>query len=214
MEDFLVFINFKTYPQGTGQSAVRLVKACEEAAKETGCRIIPVVQTVDLYRLSVETSLALWVQNLDAVPPGKHTGWIGMEAVVEAGAQGTIINHSEHPLPLGTIKQILSRTKNFKTMVCAKTLGQIEKLAKLKPTFIAYEVAELIGSQTSIIEKHQKAIERAVKLCAQTPLIVGAGIHQKQDLLIAQKLGAKGVLISSAVVLADNPKEKLLSLLI
>lgn len=213
MEDFLIFINFKTYPQGTGQSAVKLTKICEEAGKESGFNIIPVVQAVDLYRLTKEVNIPLWIQNLDWQPPGKYTGWTNLEAVVEAGAKGTLINHSEHQVLLGTIKQILARAGKFKAMVCGKTLGQMEKLTKLKPDFIAYEVSELIGSEVSIVKKHQKAVGHAVEICKDVPLIVGAGIHQANDLKIAQKLGVRGVLISSAVVLAENPKEKLLSLL-
>jgi triosephosphate isomerase len=40
-------------------------------------------------------------------------------------------------------------------------------------------------------------------------LIVGAGVHSKKDLKVARKLGAKGVLIASAVVLAKDPEKKL-----
>lgn len=217
VENFLIFINFKTYPQGTGQSAVKLAKICEEAGKESGFNIIPVVQAVDLYRLTKEVNIPLWIQNLDWQPPGKYTGWINLEAVVGAGAKGTLINHSEHPIPPGATKQILARVRvgkiNFDVMVCGKTLGQIENLVKLKPNFIAYEVSGLIGSETSIVKNHQKAVKHAVEICKDVPLIVGAGIHQANDLKIAQKLGVRGVLISSAVVLAENPKEKLLSLL-
>ena len=221
MEDFLIFINFKTYPQGTGQSAVKLAKACEEAGKESGFKIIPVVQAVDLYRLTQEIQIPLWVQHVDWQPPGKHTGWTSLEAVVEAGAKGTLVNHSEHPIPLGTIKQILARVRdrvrvgkiNFDVMVCCKTLGQMERLARLRPNFIAYEVSELIGSEVSIVKSHQKAVKHAVKICGRVPLVIGAGIHRAEDLKIARSLGAKGVLISSAVVEAKNPKEKLLSLL-
>lgn len=213
VEDFLIFINFKTYPQGTGQLAVKLAKACEEAGKESGYKIIPVVQAVDLYRLVHEVKIPLWVQNIDAPPPGRYTGWTNLETVMEAGAKGTLVNHSERPIPLGTIKQILARTGKFAVMVCGKTLGQIENLVKLKPSFIAYEVSGLIGSKVSIIEGHQKAVKHAVEICKTIPLIVGAGIHRAEDLKTAKALGARGVLISSAIVLADNPKEKLLLLL-
>jgi len=164
--------------------------------------------------------IPVWVQNVDPQPPGQFTGFTNLEAVIEAGAAGTLVNHSEHQTPPGTIRQILARCSKFKVqdlkfkaMVCCRTLGQMRNLVKLKSDFIAYEIGELIGTTTSICETAPKAIKHAVEICGQIPLLVGAGVHSKKDLEIAKKLGAKGILISSAVVLAENPKLKLEELL-
>lgn len=218
---FKIFINFKTYPQGTGEKAVELAKICEEVSRESGGEIIPVVQTVDLYRVKQAVKIPVWTQHLDQFEQGQFTGWQNLEAAIEAGANGTLLNHSEHPLPPGTIKQTIAgirnsklKIRNFEVMICCKTLGQMERLVKLQPNYIAYEIAELIGTKDSITEKAPKAIKHAAEICGKIPLIVGAGIHSKKDLEMAEKRGAKGVLISSAVVLAEKPKEKLLELII
>lgn len=215
-----VFINFKTYFQGTGRKAVVLAKICQEVSEEKKVEIIPVVQAVDLYRVAQSVNIPVWVQHIDWQLQGQYTGFTNLEAVIEAGASGTLLNHSEHQIPPGTIKQIISRIRNlkleirnFQVMVCCKTLGQMERLVKFKPDFIAYEISQLIGTKNSITQVAPKAIEHAVEICDQIPLIVGAGIHSKKDLEAAVRLGAKGVLISSAVVLADNQKEKLIDLL-
>lgn len=225
MEKFKIFVNFKTYPQGTGEKALVLAKGCEEIFyslqnDKKNIEIIPVVQAVDLFRIKKEIKIPVWVQHLDWQPPGKFTGWINLEAVIEAGAGGTLLNHSEHQIPPGTIKQIISRirnlkleVRNFQVMVCCKTLGQMERLVKFKPNYIAYEIAELIGTKNSITQVAPKAVKHAVEICGKIPLIVGAGINQKKDLEIALRLGAKGVLVSSAVVLSENPKAKLLELI-
>lgn len=252
METFKIFINFKTYPQGMGENALRLVRDLEIASPpKVDCNdvieIIPIVQVVDLWRVKQETKLAVWVQHVDPYLQGKFTGWTNLEAVMEAGAGGTLINHSEHPIPPGTIKQVIGRLRitdyrpqqtgdtrttdyrlqqpgksavdsgpkavDFKTMVCAKTLGQMERLVKIKPDYIGFEMAELIGTKTSITSTNPKAIEHAVKICGEIPLIVGAGINSGEDLVIARKLGAGGVLISSAIVLAKDPKQKILELM-
>ena len=102
---FKIFINFKTYPQGMGMEAVRLAKICQKLA------IVPIVQTVDIYRVRKEAEISPWVQHTDGQEPGKHTGWVNLEAVVEAGAVGTLLNHSEHRIPPGTIKQTLKRVR-------------------------------------------------------------------------------------------------------
>lgn len=238
MNDFKIFINLKTYRQGTGEKAVELAEVCEEVLRgvyteQSECAqndkknidIIPIVQVVDLFQIKkiLLCRIPIWVQHVDQFEQGQYTGFTNLEAVIEAGASGTLINHSEHQLPPGTVKQIIARIRNsqfvnskinnFQSMVCCKTLGQMEKLVKFKPDYIAYEIAELIGTKDSIVEKAPKAIKHAVEICGEIPLIVGAGVHTKSDLDIAKKLGAKGVLISSAVVLAENPKKKLEELL-
>lgn len=232
MIDFKIFINFKTYPQGTGEEAIELAKVCEEVGKQKSVEIIPVVQAVDLSKIKAAVKIPVWVQKVDPQPQGQFTGFTNLEAVVEAGASGTLINHSEHQIPPGTVRQILARInkirnppssraqaegkseiRNFSAMVCCKTLGQMEKLVKFKPDFIAYEIEELIGTTISICETVPRAISHAVEICGQVPLLVGAGVHSKKDLEVAKKLGAKGILISSAVVLAEKPKDKLIELL-
>ncbi len=219
VSDFKVFVNFKTYPQGTGEKAVGLAKVCQAVAEESGLEIIPMVQVADLYPVKNAVKIPVWVQHIDPQPPGKFTGWTNLEAVIGEGASGVLINHSEHQIPPGTVKQIIaaisSRLKaksRFQTMVCAKTLGQTERLVKLKPDYIGYEVSELIGGEVSITDESPKSIKHAVEICGSIPVIVGAGIHKPEDLKKAKELGAKGVLVSSAVVLAEDPKDTLLRL--
>ena len=211
---FKIFINFKTYSQGTGTAAVSLAKICQRLA------IIPIVQAVDIYQVKKEAEISPWVQHIDWQEPGQRTGWTNLEAVVGAGAVGTLLNHSEHRIPPGMIKQILKRVSMievvFRVMVCCRTLGQLERLVKLRPDFLAYEPPELIGGEVSVSQEKPKAVEKAVKICRQyhVPLIVGAGIHNREDVLLAKKMGAVGALISSAVVLAKNPEKKLKEMVI
>lgn len=213
---FKIFINFKTYPQGTGEKAVELAKICEGVEGNGVFEIIPVVQVVDLFRIKQAVKIPVWVQHLDCQEQGKFTGWTNLESVVESEAGGTLLNHSEHQIPPGTVKQVISRVSNFNVMVCCKTLGQMERLIKFKPDFIAYEISELIGGTVSITDTNTKAIKHGVEICGEIPLVVGAGINKAEDLKVAKDLGAKGVLISSAIVLAEDPKgklEKLVSLI-
>lgn len=215
MQDFKIFINFKTYSQGTGEKAVELAKVCEGVGGDEEFEVIPIVQVVDLCLVKEAVKIPVWVQNINPQEQGAFTGWTNLEAVIEKGASGTLLNHSEHQIPPGTIKQTMARAKDrkFEVMVCCKTLGQMERLVKLKPNYIGYEISELIATETSITDSKPKAIEHAVRICEGIPLIIGAGIHKAEDLKKASELGAKGVLVSSAVVLAENPKEKLLELI-
>ncbi|HUW24664.1 MAG TPA: triose-phosphate isomerase [Patescibacteria group bacterium] len=217
MLDFTVFVNFKTYPQGTGEDAIRLTQICQAVSQEKNLPVIPIVQAADLHSVKEAVKIPVWVEHLDPQPAGPFTGWTVLETILVEGSSGALLNHSEHPLSPGTVRQIINRarkqSKKFTLMVCAKTLGQMERLVKLKPDFLAYEISELIGGKVAITDFDSKAIKHAVEISGEIPLVVGAGIHKAEDLVKARDLGAKGVLISSAVVLAKDPKEKLTELL-
>jgi triosephosphate isomerase len=217
VSNFSVFVNFKTYPQGTGENAIRLAQICQAVSQEKNLPIIPIVQAADLHSVKEAVKIPVWVEHLDPQSAGPFTGWTVLETILAEGGDGALLNHSEHPLSPGTVKQIINRARKqspkFAFMVCAKTLGQMERLVKLKPDFLAYEISELIGGKVAITGFNPKAISHAVEISGEIPLIVGAGIHQAEDLHKAKELGTKGVLISSAVVLAENPKEKLIELL-
>ncbi len=216
MANFKVFVNFKTYREGTGERAVELAKICEEVSRGLEVQIIPVVQAVDVFQVKQAADIPVWVQHIDPQPQGQFTGWINLETVVEAGASGTLLNHSEHQIPPGTVKQTIEKIRDnegVEVMVCCKTLGQMERLVKLKPDYIAYEISELIGGKISITDTNPRSIKHAIEICGQTPLLVGAGIQRAEGLKKAKELGSAGDLISSAVVLAENPKEKLKEIL-
>lgn len=210
----MIWVNFKTYSQSTGQKAVELAKICEEVSRVSGVEIIPVVQAVDLFRVSSEVRNPVWVQHVDPYLSGQSTGWVTVESALAGGACGTILNHAEHQIPPGTIKQIISqisnlKTHDFKIMVCAKTLGQAERLAKLKPDDLAYEPPELIGGDLSVAKVEPNVIRRIINRIPEIPIVVGAGIKSSEDVKRSIQLGAVGVLVSSGVVLAHDQKEAL-----
>jgi len=218
----MIFVNFKTYPEGTGKKAIELAKICSEVAKKSGVPIIPVVQVVDVYQIKQAANDSIWIQHLDPYLPDRATGFINLEALIEAGATGTILNHAEHKIPLGTIKQTIKRiekinsSKNskiknkFQTLICVRSLSQTERIVKLKPDFIAYELAELIGGDISVSQAQPEMIKHFVEACSSISAIIGAGIKNETDVKIGLQLGAKGILVSSGVVLAHDPEKILL----
>jgi len=64
------------------------------------------------------------------------------------------------------------------------------------------------------LPKKPGSIRESVKIANQLgiPLLVGAGIHSGEDIKKALELGAKGVVVATAVVKAFDPKAKLLEL--
>lgn len=213
----MIFVNLKTYKEGTGIKAVELARDLSGCQAQAKIPIIPVVQPTDI-RLSVAASLyEVWAQHVDPIEYGKNTGWILPEAIAEAGAMGTFLSHSEHKVPDGTLQAIIERCKEagLKTLVFASDIKELEQVVRVRPDFVAYEPAELIASQTtSVARAKPEVIGEAVKVAkkAGIPLIVGAGVKDKEDIRKSIELGAVGVAVSSAIVLAENPKKVVLEL--
>lgn len=209
----MIFVNFKTYDQATGEASLRLAKICSEVSQETGIKIIPIVQTADIWRL-VSQGLEVWAQSADAIDFGAHTGHILPEAVLAAGAKGFLLNHSEKKLSQLELEKILTKLKikNVQTLVCVEGIDETMAIIGFQPTFLAYEPPELIGGQISVSQAKPEIISEFVAKIAGVPILVGAGIHTPQDVQKALELGAKGILVSSGVILAPNPKEVLLNL--
>ena len=214
----MIFVNFKTYQQGTGENALDLVKIIQEVVEETKIKIIPVVQATDIKEITQAVKLEVWTQNIDPIDYGAHTGGILPEAVLEDGASGTFLNHSENKFE---DKEKLSLAVKrcgelgLKTLVFAADMDELEEILKMNPTFAAYEPPDLVGStETSVIKEKGKVIMEAVELARKEgiPLIVGAGIKSTEDIQKSLEFGAVGVAIASSIVKSDDPKKKLLDL--
>ena len=214
----MIFINFKTYKEGSGEQAIDLVKIIEEVSEETQIKIIPVVQATDIKEIVGGSKLEIWAQNIDADSYGAHTGAILPEAVIEDGALGAFINHSEKKLAdFKKLETVVKRAKEveLKTLIFASDVAELVKILSLKPTYAAYEPPELIGSKTtSVSQAKPEVIAKAVALSneAGIPLIVGAGVSSAADVKKCIELGTVGVAVASDVVAAKDPKKELLDL--
>jgi len=214
----VIFINFKAYEKGTGEKALILVKILEAVASKFQVKIIPVVQATDIKEMVLTTKLEVWAQKIDPIAYGAHTGAILPEAVIEDGAQGTFLNHSE--AKLNHFEDLALAVKRcaeleLKTLVFSQSLAELKKTLDLKPTFVAYEPPELIASRTtSVAQARSEAIKTAVNLAREKglPLVVGAGIKSGEDTRKSLELGAVGVVVASDVMLAKNPEKELLEL--
>ncbi|HUW22298.1 MAG TPA: triose-phosphate isomerase [Candidatus Bathyarchaeia archaeon] len=208
----MIFVNFKTYEEGTGEEALCLARICQETKSQMGVDIVPVVQAVDILRITQSVSLSVWVQHIDDIKFGPNTGRILPEVVKDAGASGTILNHSENKITPAAIKTTINRVQSLgmKVMVCCKALDEGEIIAKFNPDFLAYEPPQLIGSRgITVATAKPKVISDFVVNFPRLPIIVGAGIHSFQDVEISLKLGARGILVATDVVLAKDPKKQL-----
>ncbi|MCS7135197.1 MAG: triose-phosphate isomerase [Candidatus Aenigmarchaeota archaeon] len=210
LKEPFIMINFKTYKEGTGKNAENLVK---KLSKIKG-NIVFCPQIADLKCLR-KYNVKLFAQHVDPIDFGKHTGWILPESLKEAGAIGTLINHSEHPLSFDDIKRCISACKRAKliSVVCSPNKKMSELVAKLNPDYIAIEPPELIETGIAVSQARPKLIYDSVaaikKVSTDVKVICGAGITKGEDVKRALELGVVGVLVSSAILKAKNPENVL-----
>lgn len=214
----MIFVNYKTFEEGSGLKAVALTKILEEAAKESQIKIIPVVQVIDAESIIASTTLEVWIQHVDPLTYGAHTGWTLPEEVAKIGVAGVFLNHSEHKfdnfdsLYTATEKAIAA---NLKTLVFAGNLEELTKVSELGTTYVAYEPPEFIGSTTTSVASAQpEIIAKSAEIARSKglPLIVGAGVHSMQDVKKSLELGAVGVAVATDIVKATDPKKELMDL--
>lgn len=214
----LILLNFKTYPEAVGKKALLLAKKLEKVkSKKYEIIIAPSLPTLE--EVAARISLKVYAQHTDLAGLGAFTGKISAQELKKIGVRGTLLNHSERKIPFFLLQKIVADCKKNKlvTIVCASSLSEAKKVAKLKPDYLAYEPPELIGGNVSVTKAKPKIIVKAVelvnKISPKTKVLCGAGVHSREDIQKALKLGTKGMLIGHAVPKAKNPEKFLRELL-
>ncbi|MTK63990.1 MAG: triose-phosphate isomerase [Methanobacterium sp.] len=214
----IVILNFKTYLESTGINAVNLAIASEMVAEETGINMVVAPQSSDIYQLSNKVKIPVFAQHIDAVDAGGHTGSTLIECVKEAGADGSLINHSEQRMKLADIDVAVKKLaqNNMVSVLCTNNIETSAAVATLKPDFVAIEPPELIGSGIPVSKAEPEIVEGTVEIIHEInpdiSVLCGAGISTGDDMKAAMDLGADGVLLASGIIKADDPKEALLNL--
>jgi len=206
----MIIVNFKTYLESTGQKAVELAKNAERTTNETGACIVVAPQFSDIARVSEAVKIPIFAQHIDPIKPGNCTGHVLIDAIKEAGAVGTLVNHSERQLKLSEIEAIISltREKGLISCVCANNPNTSAAAAAMRPDIVSFEPPELIGTGIPVSKAQPEVVNNTVKLVRKVnsdiTILCGAGISQSEDVSVALKLGTQGVLVASGIVKAKN----------
>jgi len=211
-----ILVNFKTYIEATGRKALELAKKAEKASLETEVCIGVAPQFVDIRMIAEEVSIPVFAQHIDPIKPGRCTGSVLPEAIREAGAVGTIINHSEKQLKLSEIKLAVERAHecDLTSLVCIGSHRLARRIASFNPDMVAVEPPELIATGIAVSKAKPEVVTKTVETVkGVNPKIVvlcGAGIVRGEDVAAALRLGTEGVLVASGIVKAKNPYKVLL----
>jgi triosephosphate isomerase len=206
-----ILINLKAYRESIGHRAHRIAGAVQTVARESGVGIGIACGYTDIHPLSQHFVVPVFAQHVDGVEPGAYTGHVTAEALKQAGATGSLINHSERRLTLAQIESGVHalRDAGMISVVCTNNVPTSAAAAALTPDYIAIEPPELIGSGISVSKANPDIIRNSVdavrKVDPRGRILTGAGIQSGECVKIAVDLGTNGVLLASSVVKAEDP---------
>jgi triosephosphate isomerase len=204
-----VLVNLKAYacdPVGVARAA---------SSVDTSDATVAVAPQTAHLRAVADTGLETWAQHVDPIERGSHTGSALAAAAADAGATGTLLNHSERRLRLADIDEALGATDRagLDTVVCANNPEQVAAVAALGPDAVAVEPPELIGTGTPVSQADPDIVRDAVAAAraidTDVSVYCGAGISTGEDVVAARELGADGVLLASGIAKAEDPQAAL-----
>lgn len=205
-----ILVNLKAYPC----DQIEVATAAKDVADETGVRIGVAPQAAHIESVA-DTGVETWAQHISPNGYGSFTGSTLAEAVGEAGAKGTLLNHSEQRRKLADIDASVKAAERagLETCVCANNPDQIAAAAALQPDSVAVEPPELIGGDISVATADPDIVSDAAaaanNIDPEVDVYCGAGISTGDDVITAEELGATGILLASGVAKADDPRAAL-----
>jgi triosephosphate isomerase (TIM) len=217
----ILILNFKNYHETEGQKGIELARSVQKVSESFGGSIQLVVAPPQpaLSLVKQNVSIPVFAQHLDYAEAGSTTGYFIPEMARSFGAEGSLLNHSEHRIDkLDNIQGLVNRLRSLQmvSVVCARTASEVSTLARFEPDYIAIEPPELIGSGKAVSRENPSivtdSINAAAKITQNARVICGAGITDANDVSSALKLGAVGILVASGIIKATSWIDKITEL--
>lgn len=208
-------LNYKNYLEGAGNNTLDISKTASEIANKYKIDMILAPPQPSLSMVAQNVDLPVIAQHLDNVETGSTTGFFVTEIAKSYGLKGSLINHSEHRINKEEISDLVLKLKsnNMFSIVCAKDLEEVTKVANFFPDFIAIEPPELIGSGRSVSKENPDIITNSIinakRVSKSIKVLCGAGITNFEDVRKAIQLGVDGILVASGVIKSKNWYESL-----
>jgi triosephosphate isomerase (TIM) len=198
---------------------VALARELERAGRAAGVAVAIAPPTPQLASVASAVHLPVLAQHVDPDAAGPSTGFVPVRTLAAAGARGSLVNHSEHPISFDAVRSVVPALKaaGLAAVVCAPTPRAVARLARARPPYLAIEPPELIGGRRAVSTARPAVIVEAVRavraVAPATRVLCGAGVHAREDVRRALELGSDGILVASAVALAPRPRRVLDDLL-
>lgn len=210
---FLV-VNPKSYLYG--EDCLRLARAADRAAEETGVEILFTCPFADLRYIKENTKhVIVTAQHMDSLRPGRGMGHVLPESLKAAGAEAVFLNHAENPLPVSELAACMKRAKELEmsTIVCADSVAEGLAIAQLGPDILLCEPTELIG--TGQVADNSYVVAATTEIRRINPdilVMIASGVSTAEDVYNVIKLGADGTGATSGILKAPDPGERILEM--
>ena len=192
-----------------GEEMLKLAKVIDKTALKYDVDIIVTPQYTDIRLLADNTErILVFAQHMDPLPVGRGLGSVLPEAVKAAGAVGVMLNHAEKPVTDDVLAETIKRADEvgLGTIVCADTIEDVKKIAKMGPNLIVAEPTELIGTgKTSDSNYVIDTIKTVHDINPDIMVLQGAGISNGTDVYNTIKLGAQATGSTSGIIKAEDP---------
>lgn len=192
-----------------GENLFNFAKQADKIAGKYNIQIILSPQPTDIRLIAINTdNLLIFAQHIDPINKGRGHGLILPEAIKEAGAVGTVLNHGEYQLKFSHISKSIKRAKNLNllTLVAGESLAELAALARLNPDIILAEPSELIGSGERSSQEYVKdSIETVKEINPEIKVMHGAGISSGEDVKDIIDLGSDAAGAASGIYEANTP---------
>ena len=211
---FLV-VNPKSYLYG--KESLALARAADHAAKETGLKIYFTCPFADIRYVSENTeAIIVTAQAMESLRPGRGMGHLLPEALYEAGARATFLNHAENPMTMAELAKTIVRARelDIETIACADFArrGHCHSphsapifCSASQPISSVQEKPQMTAYTTSIVAKI-RSIDPSIGI------MIASGITTADDVYRVVRLGADGSGATSGILNAPDPAQRIMEM--
>ena len=207
MQSPFLIVNPKSYLYGN--ESLKLAKAADQAAKDTGLTIIFTCPYADVRMIRENTeNIIVCVQSMDPLVPGRGMGHVLPESLKEAGADAVFLNHAENPKTLSDLHACIRRAAelNMTSIVCADTITEAKAVACMNPDVVLAEPTDLIGTGQVADDAYTiEAIDQVRKVNPVVLVVVASGVSTAEDCYNMVRLGADDTGGTSGILNAPSP---------
>ena len=210
---FLV-VNPKSYLYG--EAALALARAADAAAKKTEIRIYFTCPFSDIRYIHAHIdAIIVTAQAMESLRPGRGMGHLLPEALHEAGARATFLNHAENPMTMAELAKTIARARELgiETIACADSLTEGTAIAAFRPDILLCEPTDLIGTGKTADESYTTAIVAKIRsIDPGIGIMIASGITTADDVYRVVRLGADGSGATSGILSAPDPAQRILEM--
>ena len=189
---------------------ITVATAAAQAGRDHGVSVILTVPTALIAQVHAAVpDVFVFAQEMGAEEQGPSVGRTTAESLMDAGADGVMLNHVGHPLEPVLLTRTMQRAERagLLTMVCADTDEQAVEVARRGPTIVLYEPPALIGGSGAGERPWIRPATQQVTQAAPGVLVMHAGgVAGPRDAYEIMRSGAHGTGSTSGVLQAPSPQ--------